>query len=779
MADDPRSANDSSSTSHGPVSAGTPESFTGLKLTDARTKAAGLPGVARALQYVWQHAGPVRGAYALSLLNRKGGIDCMSCAWPEPDGDRSLTEFCENGAKALAHELDTRRCGPEFFAAHAVADLSQQSDHWLEQQGRLTHPMVLRPGARHYAPIDWDAAFALVGEELRALPSPDAAAFYTSGRTSNEAAFAYQLFVRQFGTNNLPDCSNMCHESSGSALSATIGVGKGTVTLEDFHKAQLIFVIGQNPGTNHPRMLTSLQQVKDAGGRIVAINPMREAGLIGFMNPQQPMGLLGRATPLADLYLQVKINGDLAVLKGIIKALVEAEERTAGCAIDWAFVRGRTHGVEALLDHVRASSWDAIVADSGIGRDQIVAAADLAMRSPRIIVCWAMGLTQQKNGVATIQEIVNLLLLRGAMGRPGAGACPVRGHSNVQGDRTMGIWERPPAWLLDAIQRNFGFEPPRRHGLDTVQAIRAMRDGRVQVFVQLGGNFLSAAPDTRFVQEALSTLRLSVRIGTKLNRSDLVAGRQALILPCLGRSEIDRQRGGDQFVTTENSMGVVEMSRGRFAPASDQLRSEVAIVCGLAEATTAAASMVEWRTWADDYDAIRDAISRTIPGFDDYNVRARQPGGFHLPNAARGNEYVTETRRANFTVNPMPERDVAPDQLVMMTVRAHGQFNTTVYDLDDPYRGVFNERRVIFMNAEDIAARGLTARQVVDLTGTYNGLERRAPRFIVVPYDIPKGCCATYYPEGNVLVPIDSVSETSDQPTSKYVLIRVAPAAAG
>jgi molybdopterin-dependent oxidoreductase alpha subunit len=764
---------------HGDVSAETPEAFTGLRLSERHHKAAGMPAVLKATEYVFRHAGPVRGSYGLSVLNQKGGIDCMSCAWPEPDGRRPLAEFCENGAKALGHEMDTKRCGPDFFAAHSVADLSAKSDYWLEHQGRLTHPMVLRTGATHYEPIAWDDAFELIAGELNGLKGPDEAAFYTSGRASNEAAFVYQLFVRRYGTNNMPDCSNMCHESSGTALSETLGVGKGTVQLDDFEKSQLILIVGQNPGTNHPRMLTTLQKAKRAGAKIVAVNPLPEAGLLGFMNPQEPLGMLGKATPLADLFLPVKINGDVALFKGVMKELLAAEEQQSGSGFDWDYIRANTHGVEPLITDLQAASWDHVVEDSGISREQIRQFADLVKSSERIIACWAMGLTQQRDGVEAIQEVVNLLLLRGSMAKPGAGACPVRGHSNVQGDRTMGIWERPQPVLLDAIQKNFGFDPPREHGYDAVETIKAMHAGKVKVFVMLGGNFLSAAPDTLYVQEGLTRLNLSVRIGTKLNRSDLVTGKQALILPCLGRSEHDRRASGEQFITTENSMSVVEQSRGRFEPASPELLSEVAILCGIAKATLGPTTPVDWDAWAGNYDLIRNAIASTIDGCQDYNAKVRRPGGFHLPNGARENRYVTHSGKANFTVNKIPERNLEPGQLVMMTLRSHDQFNTTIYELNDRYRGIHNERRVIFMNRQDMADRGLEPRRVVDITGHHEGHQRLAPHFVVVPYDIPRGCCATYYPEGNVLVPINSVAKRSNQPASKYVPVTVAPATDG
>lgn len=759
--------------SHGEALAQSPDTPGHLKLSDPKKKAAGLPAVLRAAQYTWTMAGPGRGTYALSQLNQKGGIDCMSCAWPDPDGDRSFAEFCENGAKAIGHEADRRQCGPDFFARHSVAELSTQSDYWLEQQGRLTHPMVLRSGATHYTPIAWDEAFSLIGAELNQLPTPDEAVFYTSGRASNEAAFLYQLFVRQFGTNNLPDCSNMCHESSGSALTPTIGIGKGTVTLEDFAKAEAIFILGQNPGTNHPRMLTTLEKAKHNGCTIVAINPLPEAGLLGFMNPQKPLGLLGKSTPLADLFLPVKINGDVAVIKGIMKELLEQEDQNPGEAFDWDFIKDKTSGVEAFIEHLRQTPWERILDDSQLPREQIRAAAQVARRATRIICCWAMGLTQHPNAVQTIQEVVNLLLLRGSIGKPGAGACPVRGHSNVQGDRTMGIWEKPKPELLDQLKANFDFEPPRNHGYDTVDSIKAMHAGKVKVFVQLGGNFLSATPDTLYVQEAMAKLDLSVRIGTKLNRTDLVTGRQAMILPCLGRTEIDRRGSGEQFVSCENSMGVVQMSAGKLEPSSPELQSEVAIICHMARATLGDKTTVDWQAMAENYDRIRDVIARTIKGCDDYNQKVRKPGGFYLPNAARDNQYATATGRANFTINPIPERHVEPGQLIMMTIRSHDQFNTTIYGLNDRYRGIHHGRRIVFMNRQDMAERNLEAGQVVDLTSHFAGQTRQARQFLVVPYEIPRGCCATYFPEGNVLVHIDSVAASSNTPTSKYVMVTV------
>ena len=750
--------------------------------------AAGLTAVRITTQIALGEMGAVRGAKLLLQVNQKDGFDCQSCAWPSPDGERHTFEFCENGAKAVADEATQRRITAEFFEHHAVAELAAQSDHWLNAQGRLTEPMVLRAGATHYAPIGWDEAFALIAAELRALPTPDAAAFYTSGRTSNEAAFLWQLFVRQWGTNNLPDCSNMCHESSGVALGETIGIGKGTVTLEDFEKAEAIFVIGQNPGTNHPRMLTSLEAAKARGATIVSVNPLPEVGTERFKNPQDFMHplkawstLLGDGARLADLWLQPRIGGDLALFKGIMKEMLAAEEAAPvpGAVFDQAFIAAHTHGYEALVADLRATAWDDVVAASGVGREEIRRAAQIAMKSRATIACWAMGLTQQPDAVETIQTIVNFLLLRGDIGRPGAGPCPVRGHSNVQGDRTMGIFERMPDWWLDRLDAEFGMKSPRAHGLDTVETIRAMADGRVTVFLAMGGNFLSATPDTEFTAAALRKCALTAHVATKLNRSHLVTGRTALILPCLGRTERDRQVGGEQFVTVEDSMGVINASRGRLAPAAAPLRSEVAIVGGIARAVLGAGAVgdrPDWEAFAGNYDLIRERIARVVPGFEDYNRRIRA-GVFHLPNAPRDSrEWRTRSKRANFTVAPIRRRALAAGEFVMMTIRTHDQFNTTVYGLDDRYRGVFGGRRVVFMHEEDIRAAGLVQGQRVDLTNRFGGVERVAPSFMVAPYRIPRGCVATYFPEANVLVPLGSVAAKSNTPTSKYVVVTIAAA---
>ncbi len=769
-----------------PPSAQPPVELAGTRLAAPSSAAAGLTAVMKTNSFVVNGVGPVRGTKLLLAVNQKDGFDCQSCAWPSPDGDRHTFEFCENGAKAIADEATPERCTPEFFRRHSVAELAAQSDYWLNRQGRLTEPMVLRPGATHYEPIAWAEAFALIARELQALGSPDEAAFYTSGRTSNEAAFLYQLFVRQFGTNNLPDCSNMCHESSGSALGETIGIGKGTVTLDDFEKAELIFIIGQNPGTNHPRMLSSLEEAKKNGAKIISVNPMPEVGTDRFKNPQHFMNplkalptLLGEGAKLADVWVQARINGDLALFKGIMKEMLAAEDAAPGTVFDHAFIREHTHGYEALVADLRAADWTEIVESSGVGREQIKLVADLAMRSKATICCWAMGLTQQPNAVETIQGIVNLLLLGGHLGRPGAGACPVRGHSNVQGDRTMGIFEKMPDWWLDRLDAEFGFKAPRAHGLDTVDAIKAMHAGRVKVFFAMGGNFLSATPDTEYTAAALRRCALTAQVSTKLNRAHLVTGRTALILPCLGRSERDVQATGEQFVTVEDSMGIINPSRGKAAPASEHLLSEPAIVCRLAATVLGEKSRLPWAEFAGNYDLIRDRIERVIPGFENYNRRIRE-GIFYLPNAPRDKrEWRTATKKANFTVAPIPRREFAPGEYVMMTIRTHDQFNTTVYGLDDRYRGVFGGRRVVFMHEEDIRAAGLQQGQIVDLTNRFGGVERVAKHFMVAPYRIPRGCVATYFPEANVLVPIDSVAAKSNTPTSKFVVITILPSPEG
>ena len=760
---------------------------TDLHVTKPLGTAAGLKAITETMKNAFGKMGVVRGTRALLTLNQKGGIDCQSCAWPDPDEKRTVAEFCESGAKALADEGTKKKITAEFFAQHSIGDLSEKDDYWLNSQGRLTEPVVLKKGATHYEPIAWDDAFKLIGAELNSLASPDEAIFYTSGRTSNEAAFLYQLFARQFGTNNLPDCSNMCHESSGVALNESIGLGKASVRLSDFNETDLVIVIGQNPGTNAPRMMSSLEDAKRAGAKMIAINPLPEAGLLNFINPnpqhypnplQFPIALLGnKSTHLADLHLPLKIGGDMAVLKGMMKVMLERERAEPGTIFDHEFISTHTSGYDDLVANLDATSWEDVLTESGLTRGQITEAAEMFMTAGRVITCWAMGLTQHKTSVATIQDVVNLHLLRGQIGKPGAGVCPVRGHSNVQGDRTMGIWEKVNEKFFTRLEKEFDFTIPRRDGFHTVESIEAMSDGRAKLFFAMGGNFASASPDTDVVFEALKKCRLTVQVITKLNRTAVAVGEQSLILPCLGRSEIDMQKAGEQFVTTESTMLNVQMSKGIFEPASDQLRSEPWIVTQLAKATLGSTSTVDWDAMVADYDNIRDAISRTIDGCDDYNDKVRLPEGFYLNNPPRDRVFMTETGKAQFTSNRLEKITLEPGQLLLTTIRSHNQFNTTIYGFTDRYRGVDGDRRVVFMNNEDIADRGLAAGQVVDLTSHFDDGERHADRFIVVPYPIPRGCAAAYFPEANPLVPLGSKAKRSDTPTSKSIVISIRPRA--
>ena len=733
--------------------------------------AAGFTSIWETVNRGVRYMGTGRSLKTLLAINQKDGFDCPSCAWPDPDGHRKVAEFCENGAKAVVSEAMTARVTPDFFAAHSLSDLLGRSDHWLDQQGRLTNPMWRREGADHYEAISWDDAFALIAGELNGLATPDEATFYTSGRASNEAAFLYQLFARQLGTNNLPDCSNMCHESSGTGLNESIGVGKATVKIEDFSYADSIFIIGQNPGTNHPRMLTELQKAAKNGCKIVSVNPLPETGLIRFKNPQNPLSLLGPGTPIASLFLPVRVNGDVALLKGIMKEMCEEDARSGGKILAHDFIAAHTEGFQAFRADLEAASWDEIVRESGVSRALIRQGAEIAMASRRMICCWAMGITQHENGVANVQTIVNFALLRGQIGRRGAGLCPVRGHSNVQGDRTVGIWEQMSDKFLKALGDEFDFTPPPKHGFDVVRSIQAMHEGKVKLFVGLGGNFLSATPDTHYTAEAVSRCRLTVQISTKLNRSHLITGLQALILPCLGRTERDLQAGGEQFVTVEDTTGVVHQSRGVLPPASEHLRSEPAIVAGIAHATLGGRTKVDWLGLVADYDRIRTHIEHVVPGFSQYNARVREPGGFYLPNGPREGSFTTPSNLAAFKVHPIPVRRLAPGQLLLTTLRSHDQFNTTIYGEDDRYRGIRGGRRVVFLNEADIQEQGLAKDQWVDLVSHYAAERRRAARFKVVPYEIPRGCAAAYYPETNVLVPINSVAAGSNQPASKSVVI--------
>ncbi|CAM5645390.1 FdhF/YdeP family oxidoreductase OS=Streptomyces alboniger OX=132473 GN=CP975_08635 PE=3 SV=1 [Streptomyces alboniger] len=710
-------------------------------------------------------------------MNQVGGIDCPGCAWADPaPGRRHRNEYCENGAKHINDEATTRRITADFFREHSVSDLAGRSDMWLNQQGRLTEPMIKRPGSDHYEPIGWHDALGVLAQELKALATPDEAVFYTSGRASNEAAFILQLFARAFGTNNLPDCSNMCHESSGFALSETLGTGKGTVSLDDLHHADLIFLVGQNPGTNHPRQLTALEEAKRNGGRIVAVNPLPEAGLRRFKNPQKPRGVLGRGTQIADRFLHIKPGGDLALFEALNRLLLEAEDARPGTVLDHDFIDAHTTGFEEFAQHARTVDWDDVRAATGLTREEIEKVRDEVLRSERVIVCWAMGITQHKHGVPTIREIVNFLMLRGNLGRAGTGACPVRGHSNVQGDRTMGIWEQMPDTFLDALQKEFGFDPPRPHGLDSVDSIKAMREGRVKVFLALAGNFVRAAPDSEVTEEAMRWCRLTAHISTKLNRSHTVCGDTALILPTLGRTERDVQADGEQFVTVENSMSEVHTSQGRLEPASDLLLSEVAILCGLARRTLDGKADIPWDNFEGDYGTIRDRISRVVPGFHDFNARVTRPGGFQLPNPVNEGVFNTKADKALFTCNERVVPRAPKGHLLLQTLRSHDQWNTVPYTNNDRYRGIHGSRHVVLVNPADLTELGLAQGDHVDLVSVWaDGTERRAENFKVVPYPAAKGSAAAYYPETNVLVPLDSVADISNQPTSKGIVVRLEP----
>lgn len=743
-----------------------------IKVKKPKEWAAGRPAVTSSMKHILSTAGPVRGTKALLELNQTDGFDCPSCAWPDPDDHRAATEFCENGAKAVASEATSKVIDDRFFRQHSIEDLLNQSDYWHDQQGRLTSPVILREGDTHYQPITWDEAFKVIADELKSLNSPDEAAFYTSGRASNEAAFMYQLFTRVYGTNNLPDCSNMCHESSGSGLGASIGIGKGTVSLDDIHNADTIIIVGQNPGTNHPRMLASLESCVENGGEIIAVNPLKEAGLLGFAHPQKVSGMFNKFTPLASQYLQVKINGDMALFRGLAKSIFEREEKLGKQIVDQAFIDDHTLGYLEYRTIVNSTSWERILDDSGLSLSEFEKLTDSVLaKDKKLITCWAMGVTQQKNAVDTIREIVNLHLIIGAIGRPGAGLCPVRGHSNVQGDRTMGIYEKLPEWFHLSLEKHFKFESPREHGYDVVESIQAMHRGALKVFIALGGNFLQASPDTNYTADALENTNLTCHVATKLNRSHLVTGKIGLILPCLGRSDLDIQEEGEQFITCENSMGVVQKSQGKLKPLSEEMLSEPMIVARLAEAVIGDTDTIKWRWMADDYNRIRDHIDQVIPGFSNFNQRVLEPGGFYLPNPPKERVWNTDTKKANFNTASLSAFSVNKGNLILQTLRSHDQYNTTIYGLDDRYRGISNARMIIFLNPDDMKDRQIKPLQLLKITSHWKGTTRVAEGFKAIPYDMPSGSAAAYFPEANVLIPVDSTADISNTPTSKAIEI--------
>lgn len=742
-----------------------------LQITQPPKYAAGLKAVKIALQNIFYRMPVMKSMQTLNRLNKKEGVDCPGCAWPDPDHRSRLGEYCENGVKAIAEEAMSARANPEFFAKYSVEQLKAQSDYWLGQQGRLTHPMVLRTGQSNYEVISWDEANTIIGKELKSLDSPNEAAFYTSGRTSNEAAFLYQLMVRMYGTNNLPDCSNMCHESSGVALSSTLGIGKGSVTLDDLYKAELILIFGQNPATNHPRMLSALEKAKANGAKVVSINPLKEVGLVTFKNPQTVKGIIGGGTNISDLYLQVRINEDVALLKAVMIKLFERANEDPSI-LDDTFINDKTAGYEEFKAELDQHNLAELIERTGLPESEIDTLVELCASRDKIITCWGMGLTQHVNGVDNIREVVNLLLMKGSIGKEGAGTCPVRGHSNVQGDRTVGIAERPSKALLDKISENFGFTPPQEDGLGVVDAIKAMHDGKVKVFIGMGGNFLSAAPDTNYTEKALNNCNLTVHISTKLNRSHLTPGKTALILPSMGRTDKFEVNGKPMLLSVENSMGVVHSTEGKLTPPSEFVRSEPVIVAEIAKAALDQ-DKVDWDYLVEDYSRIRDLIEKTIDGFENYNERLKQPLGFELPNGARVGQFNTHNKKANFTINKVNEAELNDGEFMMMTTRSHDQFNTTVYGLDDRYRGVLNGRMVVFMNRDEVKELGLSQGQRVSLYNEYDGIRRQVDGFAVVPYDIPRRCLATYFPEANPLVPINLTARGSHTPSSKSVKVSV------
>ena len=744
----------------------TPVDQTKLVITKTKKTAAGIPAVVSSSIHSLKKMGPVKTVKTLKMINQKSGFDCPGCAWPDPE-HRSSFEFCENGAKAVADEAMKANVNQTFFAKYTIKELSKKSDFWLNSQGRIAEPMYLKRGDTNYQPISWQDAFSLMSAKLNSLESPNNAVFYTSGRTSNEAAFLYQAFVRMYGTNNLPDCSNMCHESSGKALEATIGIGKGTVTLEDFNHAETILVIGQNPGTNHPRMLTALRDAKMNGAQIIHINPLPETGLVRFKHPQDYMKLKFNSTKLADYHIPIKIGGDAALFQGINNLIIKNEK------LDNAFIQSKTSSFTDYANSIADLDWQRICKDTGLEMGVIQHLAKILGSSKSIISCWAMGLTQHKNGVAVIQEVVNLHLLGGHIGRIGAGLCPVRGHSNVQGNRTVGIWEAPSDLFTEQMEKGLKHTMPRKHGLDVVNAIRAMESGQVDFLFCLGGNFISATPDTKRTSAAVSNISMGVHVSTKLNRSHLVQSGEMLILPCLGRTEIDIQASGKQFVTVENSMGIVHKSEGKLKPASNQLRSEPWIIAELAT-NTLSEPTVDFSKLVEDYDNIRDLISDCIDGFENFNTRVRNENGFYLPNPPKDEcRFETQNGLANFSINSLPNVDLEKDQFVMMTIRSHDQYNTTIYGLDDRYRGLKGNRRVILMNPDDMLNLQFKTRDKVDISSHFNGQIRYSPNWSVIPYKIPKRNIAAYFPEANELVPLDSTADISNTPTSKWIICTI------
>lgn len=736
--------------------------------------AAGVPGVYHSMEPAIKQMGPNRTRKTVLKMNQKDGFDCPSCAWPDPH-HRKAFEFCENGAKAVTWEATPLVIPSSFWAEHSVSELRDRSDYWLGMQGRLTEPLFKAAGEDHYSPVSWDEAIRIVTDKLHGLASPDEASFYTSGRTSNEAAFLYQLLVRGYGTNNLPDCSNMCHESSGWAMGQTIGIGKATVNFDDYADADLIIIMGQNPGTNHPRMLTELENCKHNGGEIVAVNPLPEAGLHRYKNPQKVRGVIGHGTSIADQFMHIRIGGDMALLQAVSKRVLDAEARNPGTVLDHAFLAEHCEGLDELKEHLAQLDEREVLEATGLRSEEIDELAARYLKADKVIITWAMGVTQQKKGVATIKEIINLLLLRGNMGKPGAGASPIRGHSNVQGDRTMGIWEQMPQSFMEALGKEFDFEPPREHGVDAVETINKMREGGIKFFMAMGGNFVAAVSDTNAAEAAMAGTEMTVQVSTKLNRSHVVTGAEALILPTMGRTEIDIQESGEQFVSVEDTVCAVHPSWGSVEPVSHHLLSEPAILSRLGKALVGDRIAADWDGFEKNYDLIRDHISRVVGGCQDYNERIRQEGGFILENGPRDSRtFATPTGKAVLTVNYLEHVERPEGTLILQTMRSHDQFNTTIYGHNDRYRGIKKGRHVVFVNPDDIAELRLADGLYVDIHGVHNdGEERVLRKFRVVSYPTSRGCAAAYYPEANVLVPLNHTAEGSNTPISKAVIVRL------
>lgn len=763
-------------------------SFTNAYFTPYKGPAGGWGALRSTTKHWLQSENATRNIFTLLKTNQAHGFDCPGCAWGEKS-DNSKIRFCENGAKAVNWEATSKTVLPEFFKKYSVSWLNEQSDYYLEYQGRLTHPMRYNAKTDHYEPISWDVAFKQIAATLNTLSSPDEVELYTSGRASNEAAFLYQLFGRMWGTNNFPDCSNMCHEASGYALTSSIGTGKGTVELEDFEHADAVFIFGQNPGTNHPRMLETLREVSARGGIVVSFNTLRERGLERFQNPQNPVEMLtNSSSTISSYYYRPKIGGDMAAIRGMVKVLIAMDQQAVlegDTVFDHQFLQENTSGLQEYLAVVEATPWHQILEQSGLNLDEITQAAEIYAKSSRVICTWAMGITQHKHSVATIHEIINLLSLRGNIGKKGAGACPVRGHSNVQGDRTMGINEKPSEVFLTRLAKTIGFEPPTREGHAVIEAIRAMREGQSKVFIGLGGNFVSAAPDTQITTRALRSCDLTVQISTKLNRSHLAVGKDALILPCLGRTDIDYQKTGKQKVTVEDSFSMVHASEGVIEPLSNQMRSEPAIIAGIAEAVFAdkpQSHVINWTYLIEDYDRIRNLIEVAISGFENFNERIKQEGGFYLGNSARERTWNTSRGKVMIHQHELPNSillDKAASQLtdrtlIMQTLRSHDQYNTSIYGMDDRYRGIKGERKAVFINEADLLRLGFVSGDLVSIRSLWDDNNvREIHGFKLVPYDIPAGNIAAYYPETNPLVPLDSVGDFSSTPTSKSIAVEL------